>query len=459
MASLSGWFLFLSDYPAHLWWLQCLALLPWLWGLLKFAPGKKVALLAGAFVGLCYTVPLLVALEFPLLESAGLSLYLTALWAVLSFGARVVLAWPPVIGGLAVGAVAVLVEWVDFTVVPVWGTSQSFVRVFSAFPWAIQFVSLTGMLGLVFVLVGGQALLANILARPGARRAPAIALGLLLGLPAVFNTLSWFREPQGFIRVAAAGWTYDFGDNPGEKDPLGLLRSRVDPLVRRAAADGARLVVLPEVGFVLAPELKPEWLSAIRALATEQQVLLAVGYFDRQRNDNRLLWIDSSGTLLGEYRKTHLIPLIERYQAGDGTLLTLPLNEVLLGSMICQDDNFTDLAREYGKLATQVIAVPTNDWEQVKDYHLENSIFRAVENRYAVVRAATNGVSAIITARGQVLARLDPFQEGAGLIVAKLPVFAGGTFYSLTGDWMMLGGSFGLLILAWLRRRQSNPNR
>ena len=130
-------------------------------------------------------------------------------------------------------------------------------------------------------------------------------------------------------------------------------------------------------------------------------VALAVGYFDRTRDDNRIAMIDGTGALKGEYRKTHLIPLMEDYQAGDGSLVEMTVRGHRVGGMICQDDNFTDLATGYGRDRTPVVVVPTNDWPAVKDYHFENSRMRPLENRYAIVRAATNGVSAIVSGRGR----------------------------------------------------------
>jgi apolipoprotein N-acyltransferase len=309
------------------------------------------------------------------------------------------------------------------------------------------------MLGLVFVLVASQTLAVQLLLDRPRHRALGLSLLLCLGLPAGLNTWFWIQRPTGSLTVAALGWTWTWPDNPGRKDPAGLVNARYLPMLRRAGADGARLAVSPEVGLWLEPAQKGGLFDALRGEAARTGTALAVGFFDAAQNDNRLLWIDPAGGVVGEYRKTHLIPFVENYRAGDGTLLAWTLaapggeaGGLRLGGMICQDDNFTDLARGYGRERVQVMALPTNDWKQVKDYHLENSVFRAVENRYGLVRAASNGTSAIVTARGEIMATLDPFTEGAGLIVAKLPVFEGGSLYALWGDWPILTLALGLLL-------------
>jgi apolipoprotein N-acyltransferase len=113
------------------------------------------------------------------------------------------------------------------------------------------------------------------------------------------------------------------------------------------------------------------------------------------------------------------------------------LDELGVGEMICQDDNFTDLARGYGRTGVALVAVPTNDWREVKDYHAENSPMRALENGYGVVRAASGGVSEIVSPSGEVLARRDHLLEGSGVVVADLPVARAGTPYSAAGDWFV----------------------
>lgn len=470
LAATSGLLLFFADYPLHLWQVQALALVPLWAGLMRQARSTLDAVLAGAVTALVNLIPLAVVLQFPLLMAAGLGLYLTLLWVLLAAGVFWVLRAPAPLSALGAGAVAVLVEWLDFNLVPVWGTAQSFARVWSAAPWAIQIVELAGMLGLVFVLVATQALLAGVLVNGARRGTHALTLVLLLAALGLHGYLAWPQLPDGTLRVAAIGWTHEDLAGGG---PRAILERTYLPLAERALHRGAKLVVSPEVGFRLGGNEKKEVLWRLSQLARERRAALAVGYFDLVRNDNRIAFIDDAGRLKGEYVKTHLIPFVERYRAGSGKLFVLdgpriaparsrPPRRVQVGGMICQDDNFTDLARAYGRQGVPVIAVPTNDWRQVKDYHLENSIFRAVENRYGVVRAASNGVSAIVSPTGELLARSDHFHDGPQVIVADLPVFSSVTFYSRRGDWIALVCLFALvagLPALWRLRRVPPPDR
>lgn len=464
LAAVSGLLLFLADHPVHAWYLQAVALIPLLVALAREARSSVDALLAGLATGLVNLVPLAVVLEFPLLMAAGLGLYLTLIWVLLALGCFWTLRRGPApVGALAAGAVAVLLEWLDFHAVPVWGTAQSFVRVWSAAPRAIQMVELGGMLLLVFVLVAGQALAARIIVSPRGRGTHALTLGLLLAAVALHAGLVWPRRADGTLRVGAVGWTSrDLPAGP----PSVVLETLYRPLALKALGRGARLVVSPEVGFRLGAEERQAILAKLARIARDHGAMLAVGYFDLARDDNRIAFIDGAGRLAGEYVKMHLIPTVERYRAGSGALVKLegprfapapgrPPGRAVVGGMICQDDNFTDLARGYGRLGAQVVAVPTNDWRQVKDYHLENSIFRAVESRYGVVRAASSGVSAIIAPSGELLARSDHFHDGPRAIVADLPLRSStATLYARWGDWPALACLLGLALAFPLLRRR-----
>ncbi len=455
LAAASGTLLFLSDYPVHAVALQLVAFLPVLWALGPLEPGPAAAAALGIVLGFCYSVPLLAALEFPLGFAAPLAAYQMVLWAAFAFGARAALRRPGPFGPLAAAAIAVLLQWVDFTLVPVWGTAQSFVRVWTAVPWAAQLAALTGLLGIAFVVVAAQALLVALADRRGSRPAIATALGLVVAATLTADGLLWRRSSSGSVRVAALGWVHDFGKSTTAFE---VLASTYEPLLSRAAAAGAKLVVSPEAGFALRLGEREGFLSRLTSLAQHHGAMLAIGYLDPEHHENRVALVGATGELLAEYTKTHLIPFMESYRAGHGARIRLPLEGARVGAMVCQDDNFTDLARGYGRDGVQLLAVPTNDWAQVRRVHLENSLFRPIESGYGIVRAASNGISAIATARGEVLAQMDHVESGAGFLVADLPLYRGTTLYSIAGDWPAVAAAL-LLAVTGLsgRGRERHP--
>lgn len=60
-----------------------------------------------------------------------------------------------------------------------------------------------------------------------------------------------------------------------------------------------------------------------------------------------------------------------------------------------------------------------------------------MESDYAIVRAAVDGVSAIISPRGIILGRIDHHRSNETLLVADVPCGRGLTHYARFGDWIV----------------------
>jgi apolipoprotein N-acyltransferase len=105
-----------------------------------------------------------------------------------------------------------------------------------------------------------------------------------------------------------------------------------------------------------------------------------------------------------------------------------------LGTMICNDDTFTDIARANAGLGAEIIADPTWDWADVAQLHARMPRFRAVENGLPIVRAARGGESQLIDARGRIVARHDVLAEPHQVLVADLPLGEGETIYARYGN-------------------------
>lgn len=415
--------------------LQLLALVP----VFYLGSSRKVnchhgMLIAGLYMGLAYIIPQLFVLRLPILMSLILLVHLTVLLILVSWVSAQLLQDRGIVGSFAVGAFLVVLDWVNITAVPIWGTAQSFVRCWSSYPGLIQFTSFTGMAGIIFALGTLQALAVNIIIRQKQRIRLFVAGGAVLLVFLSTNTVVRFQRPLGRLKVAAVGWTSEdvsqFGDTYSKKGFDALFAQPVMEAVRK----GARLIVSPEMGFYCGRNDREKWLEQIREIARRHKVFLVIGYFNEAEQENRLLFMNEQGTVVSEYSKTYLTPF-EDYRKGDGQLKIVDFESIRIGGMICQDDNFTRLSREYGRKRVGVVAVPTLDWYQVRGAHLQNSIHRAIESRYAIVRAATDGISAIITPTGKILDSRDHFIEGPGAVVGEVPVYMCRTLFSVAGSW------------------------
>ena len=90
--------------------------------------------------------------------------------------------------------------------------------------------------------------------------------------------------------------------------------------------------------------------------------------------------------------------------------------------------------------------------------HLAVSVFRAVEHRVPLARAANTGVSAIVDGNGRVIAALPKLKEE--VLSGIIPLDDRTGLYSRWGDWLgqgCLAVTIGLIPLSYLRRGRTNP--
>jgi apolipoprotein N-acyltransferase len=363
-----------------------------------------------------------------------------------------------VAGPVAAGALLTVLDWANITVLSMWGTAQSLARPWSSYPLAIQYVSITGITGITFIITASQALLANALARAGLRRLCFTSVIVLLVIAFTLNRIVSRPSESGKLTVAAVGWT-----NSQEADCGGIYSTEgfdmlfAEP-VAQAASRGAKLVASPELAFAYGYGTFDEWLSQFQKVARQHDVYLAVGYLNIPARENRLLFMAPGGRVLAQYTKTHLTPF-EDFKRGNGLPVIVDIEGFEVGAMICHDDNFTRLSRNYGRAQTQIVVVPTLDWATVRSAHLQSSIHRAIECRYGILRAAKDGISAIIAPTGEMLARMDHYKDGPGFIVAEVPLCSQVTLFSRFGHWPALAAALYLIAyVILLRCRKESAN-
>ena len=467
LALLAGIALAFSQPPSRRHWLQLVAFVPLLWALSQ-SHSLLVSIALGAIFGVSYAAITLWMLKLPLLVSGALVLSQTLTWLLFGAFCFRIQTLQPVWNALATGAGATFLVWLETQLVPLWGSAQSFARGWSHAPRLVQWVCYTGAIGVVFVVVGLQSLgvaasralvsqptTAQLLttqlttaqlttAQSTTANSPATLLltliCLLLGLWAI-SELLWSQVSARTMRVSTIGWA------GAQFDDISL--EKLEPHIRAATSRGARVIVTPEAAFRVSN--RDVWRAQIGALAARYRVWLALGYFDSQRNINCIDWVAPDGTVHARYLKTHLVPVYETYNRGSGARAELEIDEIKVGGVICQDDNFSDIARGYGRDGVQLMTIPTNDWRNVQHFHLTSTLWRALEMRTAIARATSDGVSVLVSARGEVVARADHFDIGFETLIAELPLGSGrATIYAKWGDWFPLScGVAALVATLW----------
>ncbi len=348
---------------------------------------------------------------------------------------------PPFLAAFVFPCLLVAVEW-GMTFTPV-GTPLAWAYLLHDSLLLIQSASVTGVAGVSFLVGFTGAAAGLLLLRPRSPRiwaAPVLlAIGMLMavGWHGKGALLAADGPPVMVAAVHAASSSGNPGSSGNPEDLTGTL-ARVDayrPLVAEAAARGARLVVWPEMILSFDPADEDTLMAVLGDLVRVHRVTMVLGLKDRGRNLNIARIFGPDGEVAGEYHKNHLVTQREGSIPGVTPPAVVTTDFGALGTMICNDDTFTDLARANARLGARIIADPTWDWSDVAALHGRMPRFRAVENGLPIVRAARGGESQIIDPRGRILARHDVLLEPHQVLVGEVPLGEGNTFYARHGDY------------------------
>ena len=229
---------------------------------------------------------------------------------------------------------------------------------------------------------------------------------------------------------------------------------RADRLTRRAAADGAKLVVLPEKFSVLgereALEAGAEPLrdgpsvSWARRIARELGIDLVAGSIVERREghhklSNTSVHVGPDGEVHAAYRKIHMFDVTvggqdyresESEEPGTEIVLSELADGLPVGLTVCFDLRFPELYRILAVRGARVITVPSAFTRATGEAgHWEVLLrARAIENQAFVVAAnqvgfaddkESYGASMIVDPWGEVLARAT---GGEGFVAADLDI-------------------------------------
>ena len=289
----------------------------------------------------------------------------------------------------------------------------------------------------------------------------SLALSLFLA-NAAWGLIAQNTEPEGkdTLRVAVIQGNINSHEKWGE-DSFEITRNTYGALTRRAAAEGARLVVWPETAFPSVLTKNSINGRFVSELARSTGVTLIVGALKvEEENDyNALYLIDPEGNFYdGFYAKRHLVPFGEYVPMRDVIMTLIPplanlsalgddlspgedaalfvTEEMTLGSLICFDSIYEELSLDSVRASAELMLISSNDswfYDSAAVYqHQAQAQLRAVETGRDFVRAANTGISSVISADGSILAWIDPLEQGYA--VADVELRQNTTLYTVIGN-------------------------
>jgi apolipoprotein N-acyltransferase len=319
------------------------------------------------------------------------------------------------------------------------------------FTQAIQIASLGGAPAITFMVTLFAAAVAFLLTKRAFVAALAPALIVAGGLGFGFVRLNDAPESLAGARegVLIAGDQFE-----GVPDDWRAVWNAYTPQIERAADDGRRIIVLPEKIAHLEPGDRAAAIEQFAEIARRRDVMIVAGADDEAEDGrfNRAFAFTPDGW--ESYDKRHMIPGLESAFAVGGGPLIFEHEGVRYGVAICKDMDFPVLGREYA--GVDVMLAPAWDFTDDAWLHSRMAMLRGVENGYAIVRSARNGVLTVSDAYGRVTAEAPSGPQTAYGV--RVPAASpGATLYSRIGDafgWAMLACAALLLAwTVWARRR------
>ena len=305
------------------------------------------------------------------------------------------------------------------------------------------------------------------------------------------------EQPKAMLRVAVLQ-----GNIPQDQKWNARIKTIIFEKYKRltlmSAMEHSDLVVWPETSFPGFLEDEPVMAAALRNTVRQSHTNVLVGapsIGDLEKDlhfYNSAVLYGPNGEEVKRYHKAHLVPFgeyipfegllgilrswveIGHFTAGGEATVFSMLSQYApvriaakFSVLICYEDIFPELVRERCKRGADFLVNITNDaWfgKTTAPYqHAQASVFRAVENRVPVVRAANTGLSCFISAEGRVISSVKS-TEGeeimvSGLKTQDITLRKGSSFYTRFGDlffWLILG----LLYLAYRdKQKASNYSR
>jgi len=231
-------------------------------------------------------------------------------------------------------------------------------------------------------------------------------------------------------------------------------------LTRQAAAGGVDLVVWPESAAPFFFQEGGQPSSRVTDLAGQVKSPIVFGspaYEDgsgRRRFFNSAYLVSPTGAILGRSDKMHLVPFGEYvplakllpfvhklvvgvgdFSPGDA-VTPIETGKGKIGVLVCFEGIFPELSRSYVRSGARVLVNITNDaWygrSSAPYQHLSMAVFRAVENRVPLLRAANTGITAIIDENGRITQRTGLFEEA--FLNGEVRAGTAGTIYTRFGD-------------------------
>jgi apolipoprotein N-acyltransferase len=330
--------------------------------------------------------------------------------------------------------------------------------------WLAGLAPLVGVYGLSAVLLVGAGALAA-LACESSWRVRALAAAALIapwGAGAALRGVSWTHPAGAPVAVAIVQ-----GAIPQDEKWLDSNRDTTLRLYQTLTeqAFGTALIVWPESAPADTANDLVSYLTRLYRAAHARGSALVIGVLradggvsdnDPTRYYNSVLALDDA---VSWYDKHHLVPFAEFFPVphfvrswlrlmslpysdftpGAADQPPLPAAHLRLGATVCYEDGYGSYMLRVLGSADALVNVTNDAWfghSSARHQHFQIARMRALEEGRYLIRAANDGISAVIGPHGEVVARAPEFRPT--VLVSRVTPLTGFTPYARVGNWLIV---------------------
>jgi apolipoprotein N-acyltransferase len=228
---------------------------------------------------------------------------------------------------------------------------------------------------------------------------------------------------------------------------------------------GADLIVWPESALPDLANFYSDYIGAMWSAAQRKNSAMLMGVIRQDEQGEEVYYNSLLGLGVGDvepafYDKRHLVPFGEYFPVPSWIrnwlrLMNLPyadftsgadqqqlfhLAGLRLAASICYEDAYPALLNAEARQSDALVTVTNDGWfgrSAARYQHLQIARMRALESRRYLLRAANDGVSAVIDAHGRLVAQAPEFKRA--VLRGSLEPRQGATPYQRLGNWLAIG--------------------
>jgi apolipoprotein N-acyltransferase len=487
LAILSGVLLTCAFPKVGLWQLGWFALVPLLMAVKDLTSGQAFRI--GFAAGLAHFLTLLYWLLYTMQIYGGLPFYLAipVLFLLSAYTAMYIGLF-----ALLMARWTQRLSWGYLAAVPVFWVSLEYIRgfLFTGFPWSflgysqysqlhiIQISDIFGVYGISFLMALSNAALFSVVESILAQKRsdkkkfrfivfrPLIVFFVLLAATWIYGKWQILSFDDKLSKVAVRRISVVQGniDQAIKWDPAFQIETteKYINLSLSAKKHAPDMVVWPETAtpfyFLHNAPLSKMVMNAVEVTGKDFLIGSPSYTYEKTKEEinyyNSAYLIEADLKVIGKYDKVHLVPFGEyvpfkKWLPFLGKMVahvgdfkpgikgeTLSWKDEKLGIQICFEIIFPGLSRAMAQNGADILINITNDaWfgkTSAPYQHFSMAVFRAVENRRSLVRAANTGISGFVDPVGRILDQSELFTDA--VLTGNIPIYKKTSFYTRAGD-------------------------